>query len=439
MPSPRRHLTVEDVHEHVAESCFSARGPDRIGIELEWLTVSTRHPGIRISPATLSQALLDGGAVTGASPTRSSRREQVGKPQPGALPGGSCITFEPGGQLELSSPPRPTLAEAIESLANDLTCVRRVLSPESMVLVGLGLDPLRTERRMVRTPRYAAMESFFDRHGTEGRTMMCNTAAVQANLDMGGSTGTAERWRLAHAIGPTLAASFANSPFIGGTPSGWRSTRLGTWWSVDPSRTKPANGSIDPIVSWSTYALEARVMLIRVGVDSYIPMHSPLSFAEWMVGGHELGWPTQEDLEYHLTTLFPPVRPKGWLELRMVDALPGLWWRAAVAVAAALLYDEDGARQALESSGPAAGLWVQASRHGLSHPDLAASARRCFEIAEQSIMRMGADPTTITALGDFRDRYVEAGRCPADDRLEAWVKDGSFFSDDDLDLEATWN
>ena len=130
-----------------------------------------------------------------------------------------------------------------------------------------------------------------------------------------------------------------------GAPTGWRSTRLAVWQPIDPRRTR------------SAAALRRRR---RVGVDrvrarrsgdddprptttTVSPSTRPMPFARWIHDGHELGWPTLDDLEYHLTTLFPPVRPRGWLELRMIDALPDEWWPVAVAVTTALLDDPEAA------------------------------------------------------------------------------------------------
>ena len=133
---------------------------------------------------------------------------------------------------------------------------------------------------------------------------------------------------------------------------------------MDPSRTGPVQrpdprprrlGSApDPVEEWLRYALDARVMMIRATPDRFVPIDGPLgsgqlTFAAWMQRGHELGWPTLDDFEYHLTTLFPPVRPRGWLELRMIDALPDPWWRVAAAVTTALLEDGDAGAAALEA------------------------------------------------------------------------------------------
>ena len=92
------------------------------------------------------------------------------------------------------------------------------------------MDPGRLPHRVVHTPRYAAMEAYFDADGPDGKRMMSSTAALQVNIGLGDSEGTAqERWLLAHALGPTLVATFANSPVTAGGATGWKSGRLATW------------------------------------------------------------------------------------------------------------------------------------------------------------------------------------------------------------------
>src|SRR4029077_10574685 len=108
--------------------------------------------------------------------------------QPFSLSSGSCLTVEPGGQLELSSAPAATLGELIEETGRDLAALRDAAAAVGLELCGYGLDPLRPPRRLLDLPRYAAMEKFFDRDGPWGRQMMCGTASVQVCVDAGDDT-----------------------------------------------------------------------------------------------------------------------------------------------------------------------------------------------------------------------------------------------------------
>jgi glutamate--cysteine ligase len=124
-----------------------------------------------------------------------------------------------------------------------------------------------------------------------------------------------------------------------------------------------------------------------------------------------------EDLTYHLSTLFPPVRPRGWLELRMIDALPDRYWPVPVAVAAALLDDPVAADAARTAVAPCADRWVEACRDALTDPALARAAKSCFAAAHAALSRQGATPLA-GLVADYAERYVERDRCPADDVVD---------------------
>src|SRR5258708_23824579 len=129
--------------------------------------------------------------------------------------------------------------------------------------------------------------------------------------------------------------------------------------------------------------------------------------------------PTDEDLSYHLSTLFPPVRPRGYLELRMIDAQPGDGWIVPLAVATALLHDPVAADLALAATEPLVEAggdpWLRAAWLGPADPAIARASRACFDAARAALDRMGA-PTGITAaVDDFIETYVTRDRCPADD------------------------
>ena len=404
MPANQPVLTGPEARSIVAERGFGGPtttkppgGADRVGVELEWLAVCAKD---RARPAPL-EAIQ---AITANL---------------GPLPGASRVTFEPGGQLELSSAALPG-SQASDALDRDLAVLAPALADVGVGLVAMGLVPGSPRPRVVRSPRYDAMEAFFDADGDAGRLMMASTAALQINVDFGTGDDVANRWRLAHDVGPVLAAAFANSPLVDGRPSGWRSARLAIWSALDQGRSTAVTTSGPPREAWAEYALAARVMFVRCSDTCHVPLTETLSFADWIDRGHHLGWPTSEDLEYHLTTLFPPVRPRGWLELRMIDALPTPWWRVAVGVAVALVTEPDIASSVRAAVEPVRDRWAVAARYGLAHPDLARAARTCFDAAA-AVM---APDATHEATDAFVDRYVARGRCPADDTLAAWARDG---------------
>src|SRR5207302_2331074 len=144
-----------------------------------------------------------------------------------------------------------------------------------------------------------------------------------------------------------------------------------------PSRTAPPRGGGDVVAQWVDYALSANVMMIRSAADGYTPVCGPFPLGAWVEHGHGDGWPTADDVAYHLTTLFPPIRPRGWLELRYVDALPAPLWAVAAMVLAALVMDEEAGERAAHAGAGAAD-WMTASRLGLAHPGTAMAARACI-------------------------------------------------------------
>ena len=427
-------LSEEDAEAHVHGICFKTGPPGRVGVELEWLVSDRRHPAL---PVQADRVLR---AVAGLS---------TGNPR-AVLPRGGMITTEPGGQLELSSAPATSLAGCVTAAGADLGALRAAVRAEGLTLSGDGIDPIRPPRRVLDLPRYAAMEEFFDRRGPWGRVMMCNTASVQVCLDAGDENGSPagyrSRWRLLHAIGPVLVAAFANSPLRRGRASGWRSTRQAVWSRLDPGRTRapagaePAGapgghlagpGSRDPRDTWTAYALDAELMCIRRDGPSGWTAPPGLTFRDWLRGAGERR-PTADDLTYHLSTLFPPVRPRGHLELRMIDAQPADGWIVPTAVATALLDDPKAADAAMaaaeplwhgpgpgsvRSRRPEADPWLRAARHGPADPALSRASLACFEAADEALGRASAPARVRRAVAGFAERYVLNGRCPADDRL----------------------
>jgi glutamate--cysteine ligase len=394
-------LTVDEVYAYIRGVCFKKGPPGTVGAETEWFVRDTADPAAPVPPDR-TRALLDAVGMDSADP----------------LPNGSKITYEPGGQLELSSAPFPGLAALHQGLAADLGHVRRALDEGGLTLAGHGVDPVRPALFQADHPRYSCMRGYFDSggFGDAGIAMMCSTASVQVCLDIGADAADAgRRWRLAHALGPVLVAAFANSPLRGGRRTGLRSTRQAVWTALDPGRTLPVHtptGNGDPAEAWTRYALDARVMMLRGSDgngDDWVA-DPGMTFLEWVGKGE----PVLADLEYHLSTLFPPVRPRGWLELRMIDAVPDPYWPVPVAVATALLDDPRAAAVAEEAVEPVADRWDQAARLALADPPLARAARACFTAALEGLPRLGASDL-VPIVDEYARRYVSRGRCPADD------------------------
>jgi ergothioneine biosynthesis glutamate--cysteine ligase EgtA len=446
-------LDEESATGHVHGICLKTGPPRRFGVELEWLVRDTRDPALPVQAGRIGAAVSAFGAAVRVVPGQENRdRGKRDRPElptserPGVLPSGALLTTEPGGQLELSSQPADSLADLVRATSADLAALREAVAEAGLELAGIGLDPLRPPRRVLTLPRYAAMEAFFDADGPWGRQMMCGTASVQVCLDAGddsdGPVGYRRRWRLLHAIGPVLVAAFANSPLREGKPTGWVSSRQQVWAGMDPGRTRSPDMNGDPRAAWAAYALDAQVMCVRDPDSADWSAPPGLRFRDWVAGGEggRLRPPAADDLEYHLSTLFPPVRPRGHFELRMIDAQPGDGWIVPLAVASALLSDaeaEDAALAAVapiwngqplgwpmtattsgDGDGDEETPWLRAARYGPADPAISRASRECFAAAREALDRM-AVPSAITAAVDaFTEKYVSKDRCPADDLLE---------------------
>jgi glutamate--cysteine ligase len=339
-----------------------------------------------------------------------------------ALPGDSAVTVEPGGAVELSGPPADGVMPAIDAMNRDQAVLRSAFADAGLGLVFLGADPLRPPKRINPGARYRAMEQFFaaSESGEAGAAMMTSTASIQVNLDAGPQEGWAARIRLAHALGPTMIAIAANSPMLGGEFTGWVSTRQRVWGQMDSARCGPILGvsGDDPGTDWARYALKAPVMLVHnpeaVAVTHWVP------FADWVDGRVLLGdrRPTIADLEYHLTTLFPPVRPRQWLEIRYLDSVPDAFWPAVLFTLVTLLDDPVAADIAAEAVEPVATAWDTAAQAGLRDRRLYEAANRCVAAAAERA------PAELTDAMQRLIRSVEQGRCPGDDFSDQVIEHG---------------
>jgi glutamate--cysteine ligase len=352
---------VAAAHDQIAAQAYADSSIGVIGLELEYHTIDRRRPDRRITWSELSNLLAD-------APT---------------LPEGSRLTVEPGGQLELSTPPRLGASAAIAALRRDEQILTDALAQQGIGLAPLGSDLARPSQRVNPASRYVAMERHFDALGCgpAGRAMMASTAALQLNVNAGPAGKLVERLEHINRLAPVLVAVSACSPLLAGRSSGWHSMRQEVWLGIDQARCRPVPAAEAPGHAWAAYALSAPVMFVSRDSDAD-PVLEPVAYRDWLDGAAALGRPpTAADLEYHLSTLFPPVRPRGYLELRCLDAVPRRWWPGLAALTATLLDDELAADKAAELCDPVAGSFAVAARAGLGDPALFAAALGCVEVA----------------------------------------------------------
>jgi len=264
------------------------------------------------------------------------------------LPSGGILTLEPAGQLEYSGAPCGNAAEAVETALGCIESMRVTAHACGWRLWHEAFDTQPAEPSLVVwKPRYLAMDAHFQRIGPFGRMMMRRTCALQVNLDFGPVGVDQERWRLANMVAPALNAMFANSPYVYEGRS-YSSFRYEVWRRTDPTRTGRLfdRPDLDPVLDYTRFALDATVMMIQTPAGTVVP-DSGLSFRQWMVDGWRGHFPRSDDWTCHLSTLFPDVRPKGWIEIRSIDAQPPGMMGPVVAFVSALLYDDGARRSAL--------------------------------------------------------------------------------------------
>lgn len=382
-------LSLDAAHAHVVDVALAPTVIGSVGLELEAHLVDLESPVERV-PWPRLRAVVD---------------------ELPPLPAGSQVSLEPGGQVELSGPPYRDVCAAVTALRADCAFLTAAFGRHRLGLAHLGTDPLRPPRRVSPVARYAAMEQHFGAMGcaTAGTAMMTATASLQVNVNAGPASGWADRVRLAHQLGPVLVAVSACSPLASGRENGSRSNRQRIWGELDQARCGPVPDGNAPAEAWAAYALAAPVMLVRTPGDGAEPVRTRTSFADWVTLGHLAGRrPTRDDLDYHLSTLFPPVRLRGYLEIRYLDAAPEPWWPALAAVTATLLDDPVGADRAAEASAPVAGTWARAARLGLADDALYRAALACLAAAVDRV------PTALRPEVAALAELVGRGRSPGD-------------------------
>ena len=249
------------------------------------------------------------------------------------------VSLEPGGQFELSGAPRETIHQTLAETEAHLDQLRLVGGPLGIAALGLGFHPTLQRQDVPWMPkgRYAIMRAYMPKRGNLGHDMMLRTCTIQANLDFASEADMAKKFRASLALQPIATALFANSPFTEGKPNGFLSRRAVVWTDTDPDRT----GDL-PFVFEAGFGFE-RYVDYALDVPMYFAMRdgryidlSGQSFRDFLAGklaalpGER---PTLTDWADHLTTIFPEVRLKKYLEMRGSDGgplshivgLPALW------------------------------------------------------------------------------------------------------------------
>jgi glutamate--cysteine ligase len=434
-----RSLDLDVVRSHIARKTFSDRlgGPEvgRVGLEPEYFVLREDGSGAALSRLPLEGASSVLGALEELERTSAELRlASAGPPPVYTLANGGRITFEPGGQVEHSTAIHASAAVAMEDVDEVVQLLERALDREGAVLASAGMD-LWTDRSLVaqqlRAPRYRSMAAYLEGRSEHGAVMMRHTGSFQVNLDLGERAVAQERWRLANLLSPIATASFACSP-----EQGWKSRRAAAWQGLDPTRTGfpdclLAGAEVDPGLCYAELALDADVLLFRDEREGAVPGQPGFRLRDWIAQGHPAhGYPTLDDIEYHLTTLFPEVRLRGFFEIRTADAVPLRWRAAQVVFWTGLLYDPEVRGRALQLLTPELAHlrenWVLAARLGLNAPGLQRSAQAVWSLALEGARRLPAEfyrSRDLAVAEAYVERFVLEGRTPGDELLELLERD----------------
>jgi len=372
---------LEDVRQRLFAPSRSTH-PRAVGLELELIPIlqSTHKPALSTpgeNPSTseiLSQL---------AKVERWTEKSAGDDPPSWELTDGARISFEPGGQLELSTSPHTTASSVIQSTRSLVDLLRQTMVANGIELVASGVDPyndIGVVPLQLHRERYVGMTHYFDSIGPSGVRMMRQTAALQINVERGREP--LARWLLLNAISPVVVALFSNSSSYAGKRVNHASYRAHLWRTLDDSRTGIAYDENDPIAYYLRFALDAFAM--RSGNRT----HPYQTFREWMRDGNV----TLEDWNFHLSTLFPEVRPKEYFELRSADTIEVEWLAAPVLFVTSLVYDRESSQRAFEIVGtPNPDLLELAGIKGVAHPALRRMARALADIALDGAHALGGD------------------------------------------------
>jgi glutamate--cysteine ligase len=410
--APARPFDRAAAFEDLRARLFTPSTADRVGLEAELIALDATHRlPAPIFPHDASRgepATLDVVRRLGSARGWSESESPYGSPR-FRTPAGGTVSFEPGGQVEWSSTPASSVEAVVAEGQRVMGALAEAAESAGIVLIFRGIDPVNSlERSPLRlaSRRYARMADYLDRWSPHGATMMRQCAALHLNLDFG--ERPSRRWQAATAVTPLLLAIFANSPLYRGAPTGHRSFRAHQWRRFDPRRSGLLPGRDAP------EALFERALAAGDFLSDREVGESP-SVAERL----DAGTMTRGEWRAHLSTFFPELRPRGYMELRAVDALPPRWYGAPLVFLTGLLYDDSALEWTLRAlPEPTEEALEAAGRTGLRDPGLASVARSVFRQALAGAERLGVDFTgsePLAAAAEFFERFTQRGRDPGDD------------------------
>lgn len=406
--------------------------------------LGTEHEKFVFDRKTLRPLPFDGETGIEAFLTALTRFGWTPMPEQGrtiALELDDChITLEPGGQLELAGAPLYTIHEACSEVQTHLRQVKAVAKEMDVGLIGLGFQPkwAREDCPWMPKQRYEVMKGYMPKVGSLGLDMMLRTSTVQVNLDYGSEADMVRKFRVGLALQPFVTALFANSPFTEGQPNGFLSYRSHIWTDTDPDRTGMLDWVFDEDMSferYTEYALDVPMYFVhRDGAYIDAAGQSFRDFLDGKLPALPGERPTMSDWDDHLTTLFPEVRLKRFMEMRGADggpwgrlcALPALW--------AGLCYDSTALDEAWQlcrdfTAEERNYLRNNTAKYGLATPfrggTIQKLVREMVDIARRGLARRAYLDSHGRDERMFLDQLVEiavSGYTPAEELLARYYK-----------------
>src|SRR6202521_3148138 len=349
--------------------------------------------------------------------------------------GGGAISLEPGGQFELSGEPVGTVHATSAELNAHLAQLREVAMPLGIGFCGIGMSPkwTRSQTPMMPKGRYRIMANYMPKVGRLGLDMMLRTCTVQVNLDFSSEADMVKKLRVGLALQPVATALFANSPFTEGRPNGFLLFRSEIWRDTDADRSGMLPWAFEPGMGFERYvdyALDVPMYFVKRDA-SYIDV-SGQSFRDLLAGKLGNLRATLSDWANHVSTIFPEVRLKRYLEMRGADAGP---WRRLPALPAlwvGLIYDDD----CLDAAWDMVKSWTAEERQKLRDdvPKLGFAAtirgRKMLDLARETLAlarrglsrrdRLDFNGCDETRFLEPIEEFAERGITPADELLEKY-------------------
>lgn len=433
-------LKLSDLYDYLSQWVFSLKNgkksENKIGLELEMLPFDTKTTVRRDGVARchfektknhLNSFLIKQGWETNENLRKPEQNIYIYKKNE------AQISFEPGGQLEYSSKPFTNFDQLESNIIETQNLLQNRLSQKSILLLQTGVDPWNNENDIglqLTNERYRLMKQYFgNQQASMGHNMMLQTSALQICLDFNENEETqVKRYITSQLLSPYGAAIFANSPYFNGNKTEYHSYRTHIWLNTDKTRTGfPPNlpsliktmNRQNCIESYLNFVLDAHLIFYHEnGKNKLTP--EAFTFRKWMESSTVQG-PNLDDFKKALTLLFPEVRPKGFLEIRSVDAQDYKWQMVPTVFYAGILYDEKSLNEAFEllkKEAEKLPQHMQEACYGLDSPKLYKNALTLMNLSLKGFKNLNSKlggQKQLQLADKFNETYVKHGRTPSHD------------------------